>query len=935
MTDSFIEYSIKYDKDLRSRVKLLGKLLGKVLKAQAGENVFRIVERLRKGYIDLRQHEDPAKRERLQQLIETLSTDELIHVIRAFNLYFQLVNIAETAFHHRQRRRIAASGKELWRGSFEHLVRDFRKNDLDSDEVLQILSYSTYIPVFTAHPTEARRRVIMGLLNKIYEATKRLDQPVEFIDQEKQIKTEIKTLIQTLWKTEEMRPQRPEVSMEIQNGLYYFKTSLFKSIPKTYRRLSSALVRHYGEKLRDTLLQEHALIRFGSWIGGDRDGNPYVTPDLTMHAMRQQQETILEEYISRTSNLIGDLTHSRSFCLPSDDFEEKLERDEETYSGHIDESYTHFSHAPYRRKLWIMLHRLQASLAQVRQALQDESQVEQLTLAYRNEQEFLHDLMLIHQSLTEHGDQEAADAQLLDLIMLTRTFGFFLSRLDIRQESTVHSNAVAEIVSLAGIDSYLELDEQQRLAVLGNLIEKDTDIDRNQLSSETREVLAVFDVISRLRECVSPEAIGQYVISMTHDASHLLEVAYLGSLSGLAGKNSNGWFFHLEISPLFETIDDLERSTEVLQVLFEDPCYKQLLAAGGMRQEVMLGYSDSAKDGGMIASTWNLYRTQQQIIALADKYGVTCRLFHGRGGTIGRGGGPTHEAILSQPAGTLRGEIKFTEQGEVLYYKYSHSESAVFELSMGLTGLLKSNISLLRKPAGDNPDYHGVMDALKNHGEAAFRELTEKTPGFLDYFYEATPVAEIGLLNIGSRPSHRKKADRSKDSIRAIPWIFGWAQSRHTLPAWYGIGQAIERWLEEGNDIATLQSMYRDWPFFRAMISNQQMALFKGDMRIAGMYSKLCTDENSDCRAVYEKIAEEFERTTQNLLAASSMDELIGDNDVLRVGLSRRNPYLDPLNAIQATLLQRFRAEENPDNRWLLPLLRSVNAIAAGMRNTG
>ncbi|MGD9356415.1 MAG: phosphoenolpyruvate carboxylase, partial [Chromatiales bacterium] len=917
------------------RVKLLGKLLGKVVKTQAGENVFRIVERLRKGYIELRSEDDPARRERLQQLIETLSTDELIHVIRAFHLYFQLVNIAETTFQHRQRRRIAARGKEFWTGSFESLVRDFRKNDLDSDEVLEILSRSTYIPVFTAHPTEAKRRVIMGLLNQIYEATKRLDKPVEFIDQEKSIKTEIRTLIQTLWKTEEMRPQRPEVTMEIQNGLYYFRTSLFQSIPKTYRRLSNALVRHYGEELRDTLLREHALIRFGSWIGGDRDGNPYVTPELTMHAMRLQQETILQEYIDRTSSLIGDLTHSRSFCLPSDAFEMKLESDEENYTQYIDESYRHFDHAPYRRKLWIMLHRLRATLAQVQQALQDESLVEEQPHAYHNEKEYLEDLLLIHESLTEHGDKEAADARLLDLIMLTRTFGFFLSRLDIRQESTVHSNAVAEIVSQAGVDDYDRLDETQRLTLLGRLIEEGSDIDRAQLSSETREVIAVFDVIAALRERVSPEAIGQYVISMTHEASHLLEVAYLGSLSGLAGKRADGWFFHLEISPLFETIEDLERSTRVLESLFTDGCYGQLLRSSGMRQEVMLGYSDSAKDGGMIASTWNLYRTQQQIIALADRHGVHCRLFHGRGGTIGRGGGPTHEAILSQPAGTLRGEIKFTEQGEVLYYKYSHPENAVYELSMGLTGLLKSNISLLRTPPTDNSAHHKVMDELKGYGETAYRALTEQTPGFLDYFYEATPVAEIGLLNIGSRPSHRKKTDRSKSSIRAIPWIFGWAQSRHTLPAWYGLGNAISEWLEEGNDIETLKQMYRDWPFFRAMISNLQMALFKGDMQIAKMYSKLCDPAHCDCEGIYNRISEEFDRTTANLLAISSMKKLIEDNEVLQMGLSRRNPYLDPLNAIQATLLRRYRAEEDPDNLWLLPLLRSVNAIAAGMRNTG
>jgi phosphoenolpyruvate carboxylase len=936
MSDPFIDYALKYDRSLRSRVKLIGRLLGDVVRSQAGENIYRIVERLRKGYVALRLRDDSDKRKRMQKLVCQLTADELTHVIRAFNLYFQLVNIVEESFHHRQRRRIAAKGKEMWKGSFEHLIKDFRTHEMSQNEVLSILSQSTYIPVFTAHPTEAKRRVTMGLLNHIYETTKKLDLPAEFIDQKKILERELRTTIQTLWKTEEMRAERPEVVMEIQNGLYYFRTSLFQAIPITYRRLGNALVRHYGEQLHDTMLREHALIRFGSWIGGDRDGNPFVTPPLTLKAMRLQQQTILKEYIARVGELIGELTHSRSFCLPSDEFEAKLEQDEKLYAHEISEKYKHFAVAPYRRKLWIMLHRLNVSLQQVEEALVDEEQVNENPTAYLNEEEFLEDLLLIHHSLREHDDQDAADGKLLDLVMLTRTFGFFLSRLDIRQESSVHSAAVAEIIRQMGAGDYLQMNEQQRLSLLGRLIETHDEVQRAQLSEETRAVLEVFDVIGVLRSRVSPSAIGQYVISMTHEASHVMEVAFLGSLCGLAGKRDGEWYYNLEISPLFETIDDLERSTNVLKSLFDDPCYRKLLEIGGNRQEVMLGYSDSAKDGGIVASTWNLYKTQQEIIALADSYEVHCRLFHGRGGTIGRGGGPTHDAILSQPAGTIRGEIKFTEQGEVLYYKYSHPETAVFELSMGLTGLIKANINLVRKPPEDSAADHAVMQEFSKLGEHAFRELTEKTPGFLDYFYEATPVSEIGLLNIGSRPSHRKSQDRSKNSIRAIPWVFGWAQSRHTLPAWYGIGSALQQW--HGGDehkLHYLREMYQRWPFFSAMLDNIQMALFKADMTIAAMYAGMCRDKQGSCENIYRKIRDEYELTRRLILAITESEKLISDNPVLRLGLSRRNPYLDPLNAIQVTLLKRYRESENSDNVWLQPLLRSVNAIAAGMRNTG
>jgi phosphoenolpyruvate carboxylase len=424
---------------------------------------------------------------------------------------------------------------------------------------------------------------------------------------------------------------------------------------------------------------------------------------------------------------------------------------------------------------------------------------------------------------------------------------------------------------------------------------------------------------------------------MTHEASHVMEVMLLARLAGLVGKTSDGWFCNIHVSPLFETIDDLSRIHRVLQTLFDNPTYAELLKTSGNIQEVMLGYSDSCKDGGIFASSWNLYDAQKRIIALADDRGISCRLFHGRGGTVGRGGGPTHESILAQPVDTVHGQIKFTEQGEVLAYRYANPETALFELTMGISGLIKASRCLIEPPEMDRKDFLGILDELAKLGEQAYRDLVQHTPGLLDFFYEATPVEAIALLNIGSRPSHRKKADRSIASIRAIPWVFGWAQSRFTLPAWYGIGHALEQW--RGNDperTAKLQKMYQEWPFFRSLLSNSQMALFKANIPIAKQYAGLLNDGELGVN-IYRRIAEEYQRTVTQVLNISGLHGLMEETPELQKSLARRNALLDPLNHIQVVLLERYRITEEAEARmaWLNPLLRTINAIAAGMRNTG
>jgi phosphoenolpyruvate carboxylase len=425
---------------------------------------------------------------------------------------------------------------------------------------------------------------------------------------------------------------------------------------------------------------------------------------------------------------------------------------------------------------------------------------------------------------------------------------------------------------------------------------------------------------------------------MTHEASHVMEVMLMARLAGLAKYENGKAVSAIRIAPLFETIEDLSHIEPVMTRLLDNSTYAELIKTVGNLQEIMLGYSDSCKDGGILASAWNLYEAQKRVTKLTNERGVRCRLFHGRGGTIGRGGGPTHDAIMAQPEGTVHGQIKFTEQGEVLSYKYSNQETAVYELTMGITGLIKASVNLVKDKNPERKDFLAAMDDLANIGESSYRLLTDQTEGFLDYFYEATPVSEIALMNIGSRPSHRKKGDRAKTSVRAIGWVFGWAQSRHTLPAWYGIGSALEQYRQKDPvRLAQLQKMYQDWPFFRALLSNTQMALFKAEPNIAREYAKLCRDKKTG-EHIYSMFLEEFNRTFKQVLHITGSQVLLSENPTLELSLTRRNPYLDPLNYIQLTLLKRYRDETQSDeNRdmWLNPLLRSINAIAAGMRNTG
>ncbi len=928
------------DRELRSQVKLFGTLLGNVLRDQEPHQVLDTVEVLRKGFIELRQHEDPGKRRELMRLIGRLDPQTLTHVVRAFSTYFLLANIVEAEQAHQERRRQVEQGERLWHGSFDDSLRVLRDQGMTVAQCQHLLDRLMYQPVFTAHPTEAKRRTLLEAQRRLAVLARQLNHPALGELSRRRIEQQLVNQIQTLWKTDEVRVHKPQVEDEIKNGLFYFREALFDAVPVLYRNLERAVANVYGDDAAD--LRVPPFLRFGSWIGGDRDGNPFVTHDMTRLAVRLQAREVLKVYLRRVAELQLLLTHSSTLVRPSPAFEDSLAADDAITAEALADNPKRFSHEPYRRKLYLMHYRLSRQLARLEALLAGQADPG-LGGGYASEQSFMADLLVIRSSLYSHGDGNLAEAELKDLVRLAETFGFFLAELDIRQDSTTHTEAVAELFRLApNLPDYAALSEQDRCRILGDLLSHGGTplLYAGELSPDTREVLAVMRAIAEARREISPRAIGAYVISMAHQASQVLEVLFLASFAGLCGRREDGsWFCDIRVSPLFETIDDLSRVKPVLDSLLDLPAYRALLAANGDIQEVMLGYSDSCKDGGILASSWNLYQAQKLIVQATSQRGLSCRLFHGRGGTVGRGGGPTHDAILAQPPGTLAGEIKFTEQGEVLSAKYSNAETAAYELTMGASGLLKAARCMLVACTPDPPEFMAVMAELANRGEAAYRALTDNTPHFIDYFYEATPVSEIGLLNIGSRPSHRSKADRSKYSVRAIPWGFGWGQSRQTLPGWYGLGSAMESW--RGDDpgrLDKLKKMYREWPFFRALLSNSEMSAAKSEMSIAREYAQLCRDPVV-AEEIYQRIADEYRRTVEQVLAVSEHQTLLEDNPRLALSLARRNPYLDPLNHIQVVAIKRYRDAPDSDayerGRWLTPVLRSINALATGLRNTG
>ncbi len=914
---------------LGDNAKLLPDLLGEVILEQEGQDVFDAVELLRKGFIQQRQQADTVNHDKLIDAIDAMTVDTIDRVIHAFSTFFHLANINEEQANQKARNQLEEAG-ETWANSFLETITNFKQEGKTLNEVITLISNLNYYPTFTAHPTEAKRPIVLEALQRIHRECQELSSGRIPEAEVAEYRHRLKAMIQIFWKTEAVRPAKPTVYDEIENSLYYFRESIFSCLPGIYRDLENAIKQVYPESRGDSL-NLPKIVQFGTWVGGDRDGNPFVTPEITRNALRMQQLEVLQEYARRVDHLSKIFTHSADQIELSPEFSQSMKRDEIRLTKYLGNKYLN---EPYRRKLLFVKLRLEKTIHQVEAHLGDATPFFD-PLAFKNEAEFREEIMLVRGSLRHHNEGNITRGSLKALLRLLDTCGFYLSKMDIRQESTLHSQAIHEIgLTLEEPIDYYTMSEAERQAWLTDRLLETTELayDRRQITLQSADIIEVFELMSNMREEVSKDCFGSYIISMTHEASHLLEVALLAKMSGLIHCDDNGKIIsEIHIAPLFETVKDLEHAEPTLESLFKNPVYRQLLAFTDDTQEIMLGYSDSCKDGGILASSWNLYKAQQNIVSVTSKHDIRCLLFHGRGGTIGRGGGPTHEAILSQPKGTVQGGIKFTEQGEVLSFKYNFQDTARYELTVGITGLMKASAS---ENVVDEPKYVAMMEQLTHQGETAFRELTDDNVETMQYFYETTPSAEIGMLNIGSRPSHRKKADYSKKSIRAIGWVFGWSQSRQNIPGWYGLGSALDHAIENGG-LDTLREMQHNWRYFRTLLSNSQMVILKTDQGVASEYAKLCSDANI-AKVTYQTISGEFDLSIEKISTVTEESEMMADFPEIGQSVRWRNAYLDPLNYIQVLMLKRLNeSEDRMQSPWLKPALDSINGIATGLRNTG
>jgi phosphoenolpyruvate carboxylase len=900
---------------LRRDVRSLGMLLGQVLREQAGDQLFKEVEELRQ--IAIRRREDGLQSEdglafaTALDSVHSLDLVQAYRLSRAFAFYFELINLAET--NHRKRRRLSLQlSGEAQRGSLRGTLRAMRAAGIPGEEALEWLRSICIIPVFTAHPTEVARRVVAFKRRRIAELLEQLDRIPLSDEQLEQFEESLTAEITALWETDEVRTRRPTVRDEVNMGLDYYDASIFATLPSLYAEVAAAFEAEYGVCI--SLAEMPLLLSFGSWIGGDRDGNPFVTPQVTREALQMAREHLLAHYQRELGLILDLLTSSAQQAAVSGALEERLQ-------GYLDELNMtgpqafgeRYEHESYRR----FVSCIRARLAGLGPPAAPDATLAGLP-AYKSAAEFLGDLEALHASLVAHRGPRLAHALVDPLILEVRTYGLHLQTLDIRQHARLHAAALEE----AGA---WKCDPERASTVPA------------PMSAASADVIDTFRAIAELKASSTPEAIRHYVISGAASAEDVTNVIWLARLGGVRVEGS-GADPGLMPVPLFESIEDLRNAPAICRELWQSPSYRQLLESWGNTQEVMLGYSDSNKDGGMLTSTWEIFRAHRALHQVATECGVRLRLFHGRGGTVGRGGGPTHRAIYAQPAGAFTGAIRITEQGEVLNWKYSDVILAERNLEL----MIAASLDALARPNARDPHGH-FTGVLAPEWEAAFGELSDVAfafyrehilddPEVLQYFEEATPMAELEHAKIGSRPS-RRGGRPSLSALRAIPWVFGWTQSRQLVPAWFGVGHALSAYAGKAGGAAVLAAMAREFPLFIDLVRNVEMALAKSDFGIAALYASLVSDTGLRDR-VFSKLEAEFHRTRQNILAITSQSELLENNQVLARSIRLRNPYVDPISLIQVDLLRRKRAGDNSDaiNR---ALSATINGIAAGLRNTG
>jgi len=917
--DSSIQANTAMDKDapLFEDIRLLGQLLGEVIRDQEGEATFSIVERIRLLSIRLHRDDENAARVELEALLDSLSREQTNLVVRAFSYFSHLANIAEDQHHIRRARAHALAGSKPREGSFAHAAALASELGIPSDQLTDFFAHAEIAPVLTAHPTEVQRK---SILDRQWQIARLLDArdrtpltPEELRDNEEALRRAV--LI--LWQTRMLRAVKLSVMDEVNNALSYYDVTFLRELPRLHNSIEDSI----GTAVP-------GFLRPGSWIGGDRDGNPFVTADMLQSALNAQSRKAFTYYLEQTHKLGGELSSSELLVNISDELHELDERSPDRNPHRNDE--------PYRRAIAGIYARLAATAREL-----DHMEALRHAVAaappYANCAAFAADLDILDTSLKSNGSALMARGRLRRLRRAVELFGFHLAALDLRQNSEVHERTVHELFETARPGTeYARRSEEGRIALL--LAELATPrllaSPYWTYSEETTAELAIFHAARDMHRLYGKAAIQNVIISKNEGVSDILEVALLLKEVGLLRPREGE--LDVNIVPLFETIGDLKRCGAVMDKLFALPAYRRLLDNRGNLQEVMLGYSDSNKDGGFLMSNWALYRAEIALVEVFKRHGLRLRLFHGRGGTVGRGGGPSYQAILAQPAGAVQGAIRITEQGEVIASKYANPELGRRNLEVLVAATLEATL-LPHAHDDPQPDCLAAMAELAEYAFQAYRSLVYETPDFERYFWESTVISEISQLNIGSRPSSRKKTT-AIDDLRAIPWVFSWSQCRLMLPGWYGFGTAYQDFLEMHGPAGKplLQRMYQEWGFFRSLLLNMDMLLAKTDITLAERYAGLVQDESLRV-AIFSRIKAEWQATIEALLTITGQSELLESNPLLLRSMKNRYPYLNPLNHLQIELLRRHRSGPpwSDDARVQSGIHLSINGVAAGLRNSG
>ncbi|MBS1964363.1 MAG: phosphoenolpyruvate carboxylase [Chloroflexi bacterium SZAS-1] len=920
---------------LSATIRMLGETLGQVIREQAGDAAYALEERVRKLAKAMRAATDPdSASAELQRIVNGLSVAEAHVLLKSFGTYFALVNLSEQlqrlwVLHERAEQAPDAPRTE----SIAAAVAELKRNGVAPNELQQWLNSALILPVFTAHPTEARRRTTLEKLRRLADLVERRlvsNAQAEHVELSQRIMEEVVGL----WQSDEVRLIRPTVLDEVKNGLFYFEGTLFDVVPQLYRDLERALVTYYPE------FRWHVpeLLRFGSWMGGDRDGNPFVTPDVTIETVRRMRRWALKQQIVAVEGLSHRLGQSIRQVSVSEALHASLAADAQLFPETAQLLERRNPHELYRQKCTYIREKLLRSEQHTAAHEPDWGSAEPLPRAgtfYHHCSELLDDLKVMEHSLRANAGASVAEGALHDVIRQAEVFGLHAATLDIRQHSERHNSALAEVLRVAGVcDDYLALDEAARVALLAREVANPRPLIPARLpySAPTAEIVQTFRTIAAIIEQVSPEAIQTYIISMTTGASDLLVVLLFAKEARLYLPEQG--ISRLNIAPLFETGADLAGCDRVMAACLSLPVYREHLRLRGNVQEIMIGYSDSNKDVGFVAANWALYQAQRALRDMARREKIGLRLFHGRGGSIGRGGGPANQAILAQPPGSIGNQIKITEQGEVIADRYGMPRLAHRHLEQVMNAVLRAQFASRHDAP---PEWENALEQLATFARQHYRALVYENPDFLPYFRTATPIAEISRLNIGSRPASRRNSDRIQD-LRAIPWVFSWMQSRHTLPGWYGLGHALTQFVAGAGSqsLALLQDMYQNWMFFRSMIDSAQMILGKADLQIAARYAEL-TPDPAIARSIFGAVQEEYLRTSTMICQVAQIEHLLERSPVLRTSIERRNPYIDPMSYVQVEMLHRLRADPaGPEHTALEDaILLSISGIAAGLKNTG